>query len=78
MHSYLPTYKHTLFLTDMIFLRFKAEFRYPECPIPLNFITIRFFCKVRVRARFRILQCRVCFLLPKRLGTTFNEEITQR
>ena len=39
---------------DMIFLRFKAEFRYPECPIPLNFITIRFFRKVRVRVRFRI------------------------
>ena len=26
----------------MIFPRFKAEFRFPECPIPLNFITIRF------------------------------------
>ena len=26
----------------MIFLRFKVEFRYPECPILLNFITIRF------------------------------------
>ena len=53
---------------DMIFLRFKAEFRFPECPIPLNFITIHFFCKVRVRVRFRILQCGGRFLLPKRLG----------
>ena len=61
---------------DMIFLRFEAEFRFPECPIPLNFITIRFFCKVRVRVRFRILQCGGRFLLPKRLGgTTLNEEM---
>ena len=42
-------------ISDMIFLRFKAEFHYPECPMPLNFITIRFFCKVRVRVWFRIL-----------------------
>ena len=27
----------------MIFLRFKAEFRFPECLILLSFITIRFF-----------------------------------
>ena len=67
-----------MYIADMIFLRFKAEFRFPECPIPLNFITIRFFCKVRVRVRFGILQCGGRFLLPKRLGTTLNEEITQR
>ena len=40
---------------DMIFLRFKAEFRFPGCPIPLSFFTIRFFCKVRVRVLFPIL-----------------------
>ena len=30
----------------MIFLRFKAEFRFRECPILLSFITIHFLCKV--------------------------------
>ena len=44
-----------LLIPDMIFLRFKVEFRFPECPIPLSFITIRFFCKVCVRVWFRIL-----------------------
>ena len=50
-------YMYKEFKSDMIFLRFQVEFGFPECPIPLNFITISFFCKVRVRVQFRILHC---------------------
>ena len=46
----------------MIFLRFKAEFRYPECPIQVKIYLVRFSCNFHIRVRFHILQCKVSFL----------------
>ena len=47
---------------DMIFLHFKAEFRYPKCPIQLKIYLVRFSCNFGIHVRFRILQCKVSFL----------------
>ena len=48
----------------MMFLCFKAKFRFPECLIPFSFITICFLSKVPVRVRFPILQYGGRFLTP--------------
>ena len=60
---------------DMIFLRFKAEFRFPECPIPLNFITIRFSVKFVSVFGFVFYNAEDVSYYQNVLGTTLTEEI---